>query len=159
MATLSMRGMQEYERMLDQLIDSRTTEDIIGKVLHAGAGVMADAIREELEELPVVRWDDFGTPEDKLKGVAPRQKRGLEEGFGISPVRFRDGYFDVKLGFDGYNDAGQPNALIARSVNSGTSFREKNPFVDRAVKESRKQAEAAMVKTADEEIEKIAKGK
>lgn len=158
MAKLSLAGLKNYARFLNQLIEYRTTEDIIGKALHAGAGIMADAIRDEIEDLPLIRGNNFGTPENKVKGITLRQKEGLEEGFGISPVRFRGGYFDVKLGFDGYNDAGQPNALIARSVNSGTSFREKNPFVDRAVKATHSKAVSAMQKTADEEIEKIAKG-
>lgn len=166
MATLKIRGLEEYERMLSKLGSFDTIRAVCGKTIYSGAEIVADAMRAGIESLPEV--DDYiaGTPGAMVSGVTPSQKQGLLDGFGISPMGHRDGYYDVKLGFDGYNDTktksyplGQPNSLIARSVNSGTSFRKKIPFVDDAVKQSRKQAEAAMVKTADEEFEKIAKGK
>ena len=60
----------------------------------------------------------------------------------------------MKIGFDGYNEVqtktfpnGQPNALIARSIESGSSTREKTPFLRPALAAARKQAiEAARVK-------------
>ena len=52
---------------------------------------------------------------------------------------------------------GQPNALIARAVNSGTSFRKKTRFLDKAVNASKKAAEAAMDAACSREIEKIMK--
>lgn len=166
MATLKMNGLAEYERMLSKLNSFDTIRAVCGKTIYSGAEVVADAMRAGIESLPEV--DDYitGTQGKKISGITPSQKQGLLDGFGISPMGNKDGYYEVKLGFDGYNDTktrsyplGQPNSLIARSVNSGTSFRKKIPFVDDAVKQSRKQAEAAMVKTADEEFEKIAKGK
>lgn len=166
MAILKMREMEEYERMLSKLGSFDTIQAICGKTIYSGAEVVADAIRAGIESLPEV--DDYitGTPGAMITGVTASQKQGLLDGFGISKMGKTDGCYNVKLGFDGSNDTetesypfGQPNVMIARSVNSGTSFRKKIPFVDDAVKQSRKQAEAAMVKTADEEFEKIAKGK
>ena len=85
-------------------------------------------------------------------------------GFGISHIQDDDGFVNVKLGFDGYNGTrtknypkGQPNVLIARAVNSGTTFRKKTRFVDKAVSSSRKAAEKAMDETCNREIEKIMK--
>ena len=92
------------------------------------------------------------------------QKEGLLDGFGISRMKDDDGFVNVKLGFAGYNATrtdkypqGQPNALIARAVNSGTTFRKKTRFVDKAVSASKKSAEAAMDAACNREIEKIMK--
>ena len=86
------------------------------------------------------------------------------DGFGISRLKDDDGFVNVKLGFDGYNSTktekypnGQPNVLIARSVNSGTTFRKKTKFVDKAVDSAKKAAEAAMDAACSREIEKIMK--
>lgn len=165
MATLKMRGMEEYERMLSKLSSVDTVREICGKTIYSGADIVADAIRAGIKSLPEV--DDYitGTSGARGTGVTASQKQGLLDGFGISPMGNTDGSYNVKLGFDGYNDtktkaypAGQPNSMIARSVNSGTSFRKKIPFVDDAVRQSRKKAEAAMVETAGGEFEKIVKG-
>ena len=68
----------------------------------------------------------------------------------------------MKLGFDGYNKVktrkypqGQPNAMIARAVESGSSVRKKNPFIRRAVNDTQKQAVEKGKQVADEEIAKI----
>lgn len=44
--------------------------------------------------------------------------------------------------------------MLMRSVESGTSFRKKHPVVRPAVTRSRKQAQAKMGETIDEEIAK-----
>ena len=167
-ATLEIEGLEEYEQMLSELSDPETVRAICGETIYAGAKVMADAIRAEIESIPVISQEDnrMGTETDKLNGITGKQKSGLLNGFGVSPMSHRDGYYDVKIGFDGYNSVrtknypnGQPNAMIARSVNSGTSFREKNPFVDRAVRLARKETEAAMVAACDDAFTKFKKGR
>ena len=45
--------------------------------------------------------------------------------------------------------------MIARAVESGTTFSDKIPFVRPAVNASKARAEKAMVETLDEEINKI----
>lgn len=164
MATLKMQGMEEFERMLSQLSDLRTVEEICGKTIYAGANIVADAIRTEIDALPTVPHQTRGTESKKLGGLTSLQKKGLANGFGISPMEYENGYYNVKLGFDGYNDVktkqfpqGQPNVAIARSIAHGTSFRAKNQFVTRAIRKSKKKAEEAMIKAADAEFKKLAK--
>ena len=74
------------------------------------------------------------------------------------------GYLNVKIGFDGYNDIvtqrwprGQPNQMVARSVESGTTWMKKNGFVRKAVASSRKRAVEFMKRTVDKAIETIMK--
>lgn len=68
------------------------------------------------------------------------------------------------MGFDGYNSVksarwpqGQPNQMVARAVESGTSFMEANPEIKRARARARKAAEKAMERTFERESKKIVK--
>ena len=88
-----------------------------------------------------------------------KEKKGLQKGFGITKMLEEDGYYHVKLGFDGYNDIktkkypkGQPNVLIARAIESGSSIRDKRPFVRPATNKSRKSAEKRAQTIIDDEI-------
>lgn len=158
MATFQFGGIDTYIKQLNKL-QAATKDDVIGKTVYAGADVVANSVRSAIQSLPEGKEGDAD-----LGTVTPAQKRGLLEGFGISRMRDDDGFVNVKLGFDGYNSVktkkypnGQPNALIARAVNSGTSFRKKTRFVDKAVNTSKKTAEAAMDAACSREIEKIMK--
>ena len=75
---------------------------------------------------------------------------------------FRGLYRHVKLGFDGYNKQrtkkypkGQPNSVIARSINSGSTWRKKNPFIDRATRSSKAACEDKMAQIIESEIKKV----
>nr|DAH74332.1 MAG TPA: hypothetical protein [Caudoviricetes sp.] len=158
MATFQFGGIDNYIKQLNKLQQS-TKDGVIGKAVYAGADVVANSVRSAIQSLPEGREGD-----SSLGIVTPAQKRGLLDGFGISRMRDDDGFVNVKLGFDGYNSVetkkypnGQPNALIARAVNSGTSFRKKTRFLDKAVNASKKAAEAAMDAACSREIEKIMK--
>ena len=161
MAKITFPGLADYELMLSKLEDG--TEEIVGKAIYAGAGIVADAIKANIRALPIVTG--YGTETNKLPGgVTAAQKAGLTDGLGISHMQDDAGYLNVKIGFDGYNATktekypqGQPNQLVARGVESGTSWKQKKPFVRPAVTKSRKQAEDTMAKIIDEEIEKLSR--
>lgn len=147
--------------MLSRLEES--TDEMIGKAVYAGAGIVADAIKENIKSLPIVRG--YGTEDNPLPGgVTASQKAGLIDGLGIAPMQDDMGYLNVKIGFDGYNATktekypqGQPNQLVARGVESGTSWKKKKPFIRPAVNSSRNRAEAEMARILDEEIKKVSK--
>ena len=138
MAKISFPGLAEYERMLSSL--EKGTTEIAGKAVYAGADIVADGIKQNIKGLP------------QKTGVT---KRGLERGFGIAPLRVDDGFINVKLGFDGYNENGVPNVLMARVFESGTIKVPKRPFVRSAINATRNQAEAKMAEVIDEEIQKL----
>ena len=163
MASFKMQGMEAYENMLSQIASPTTTAQIAGAAIYAGADVVADAIRSAIEDIPEVDHRKHGTSEEQLDGITSAQKKGLLEGFGITPMQEDSGMFHVKLGFDGYNEVktkqypgGQPNAMIARSINSGTSFRKKTRFVDKAAKASKGAAEKAMAAAFDKKLAEVA---
>lgn len=161
MAKITFPGLKDYELMLSRL--EGATDDMIGRAVYAGAGIVADAVKQGIQSLPVVTG--YGTDTNPLPGgVTAAQKAGLLDGFGISKLQDDGGYLNVKLGFDGYNRTrtemypqGQPNQLVARGVESGTSWKQKKPFIRPATTRSRKTAENEMKRVLDEEIEKIAK--
>lgn len=161
MAKITFPGLAGYELMLSKLEDG--SEEIIGKAIYAGAGIVADAIKSSIQSLPIVRG--YGTDSNPLPGgVTSAQKAGLIDGLGISRMQDDAGYLNVKIGFDGYNNTrtekypqGQPNQLVARGVESGTSWKQKKPFIRPACTKSRKQAETEMAKIIDEELEKLSR--
>lgn len=161
MATFQFGGIDNYITQLNKL-QAATKDDVIGKTVYAGAAVVADAVKDAIRELPV--GSGHAAQGELVDTVTLPQKEGLLDGFGISRMKDDDGFVNVKLGFAGYNATrtdkypqGQPNALIARAVNSGTTFRKKTRFVDKAVSASKKSAEAAMDAACNREIEKIMK--
>ena len=139
-------GIDEYIAKLENLEFS--TEDLVGKAIYKGADIVADAIKANIQALP----------ESACKDV---EKEGLLNGFGIARLKDENGYFNVKVGFDGYNDDktkkwpnGKPNSMIARSIEGGTSWKAKHPFISPAVKGSKDAAEKAMVEEIENELKK-----
>lgn len=155
MAKLTMKGLEEYEKKLLQL--KKLSKEMIGEAVYEGAAVVADAVKESIEQIPID--ERYVSGNATLYGITQAQKDGLRDGFGIAPLQDDSGYLHVKLGFDGYNTQrtskhpnGQPNSMIARSVNSGTSFRQRIPFVDNAVRNARTAAEKKMTDKLDDAI-------
>ena len=155
----SYAGLDEYLIQLGKIESMVKTGEIAGAVIYAGANIVADVFRKEIEGLPVIDYRKRGSNENKLQGITSLQKKGLLEGLGIAKMQEADGVFNAKIGFDGYNDVrtvknpwGQANITIARSLNSGTSFRAKNPFATRAIRKAKPQAEKAMAVAFDEKL-------
>ena len=162
MAKITFPGLGDYELMISRL--AQGSEDVAGRAIYAGAGIVADQIRENIQKL-MAQDDTAGIYAYVQQNPAPltrTAKQGLLDSLGISPLQNDNGYLNVKIGFDGYNSMktkqypnGQPNALIARSLEGGSSAFEKRPFVRPAVNASRKRAEEKMAEVLDEEIKKI----
>lgn len=153
MATWKFEGLDEYLRQLERLEGS--SHDAIGKAIYHGAAIVADACKREIESLPVNNQYRTG-------GITSVQKAGLREGFGVAHEQEDGLYRHVKLGFDGYNKQytkkypkGQPNSVIARSINSGSTWRKKIPFIDRATRSSKAACEGKMAEVIDTEIKKV----
>lgn len=162
MATIQFKGGDEYILKLAKL-EAELKDQVLGEAIYGAAGIVADEIRQSLEQVPTD--ESFGTSSAPTSGPRKKQVEGLMDSLGIASLQDDGtGYLNVKIGFDGYNDIvtqrwpkGQPNQMVARSVESGTTWMKKNGFVRKAVASSRKRAVEFMKRTVDKSIEKIMK--
>lgn len=162
MATIKFEGLEDFINLC--IFTDRQLDRVIGRTIYPGGDVMSNAIKNSLQS---IRTDDsfwrfanqYGR---KIKGPSSRQKQALIDSFGIAQIRKNKYGYNVKCGFDGYNDIvserwpqGQPNAMIARSVNKGSSFMEAQPFMDTAVSKAEGATIEAMKTQFDKELDKI----
>lgn len=159
---ISFDGLKMYTKDIERLNKNSLT--IAGKATYQGAKVIADEVKKNLNNTATI--SNGKALQAWRKGVkailTESQKKNLVESFGVSPSQNDKGFINVKLGFDGYNDTvtkrwpkGQPNAMIARSLESGSSTFDKQPFFRPAVAAKKNEAIKAMQKVFDEETEKI----
>lgn len=155
MASIKTVGVDEYLNQLNTMLDN--SAEIAGKMVYKGAGIVADEIKKRISQIP--ERDEHG--EGRQRGVTDAERAGLSESLGISRLRNDEGFFNEKIGFDGYNSyvtkkypKGHPNSMVARTIESGTSWLQKTPFIAPAVSASRDRAEKEMEKIFDDSIKK-----
>ena len=159
MATIEFVGIDEYFKRLDELGNLSTS--LSKRALYDGAAVVADAVRAEVNALPT---SDRDAKKGDPQPILDYEKDGLVEGLGVAKMKDNHGIIYTRIDFDGYNRLkskkypnGHPNSMVARAINSGTSKRKKNPFMNRAINKARSQAQAAMAARMDADIEEIMK--
>ena len=101
----------------------------------------------------------MGSPEHKIAGVSRRQKADLIDSFGLAPIENDNGYIHTKAGIDGYGSIptkkyprGVPNVMLMRSIESGTSFREKHPIFRQPTNRLWNRADSAMTVQLDDQL-------
>lgn len=158
MAKITLKGLAEYEAKLNRL-SALSRDKVIGAAVYDGAAVVADAVRAEIQALPV---DDSHDKNTKLDGPPSETKQALLDHMGVTPMRNDNGFVNVKIGFDGYAGKptpkypqGKPVPMLARAVQSGTSFMQGHAFVKSAERKCRKKAEEVMKKRVEKEIQDI----
>ena len=98
MARLSIGdGLDTYIATLEQLTGPALDADM-KRAIYEGAGVMMDAVKAEVNALPVYAGFKRGTPENKIEGVSIAQKKGLMDGLGISRMRYDGDFLNAKIG-------------------------------------------------------------
>jgi len=164
MARLKYKDLSDYTKKLMALGGITECNRVFKMALFDGAAVVANAMREEIDGLPVDN-KAHGSPEHPINTITSVEKAGLQRCFGTAPMRRDDVAWTTSAGFWGYNMAhtrsypnGQPNAMIAASIEGGTSWRVPNRFITRALRKSREKAQAAMAATADQQISQILEG-
>ena len=136
-ARMSFMAGEEFALALSHLATG--SEEIAKKAIYEGANVIADKIKSNLQ----------GVLSDEATGE-------LVASFGVTPIaKDADGNFNAKIGFDGYDSKGVANQLKARVIESGTSKKQKHPFVRPAVNATKKQAVARMGEIIKEEIRRM----
>lgn len=163
MARMTFKATDEYALKLSKL--GAHTDEIAKKAIYAGAKVIADKVASNLAALPTDKFRYLKDGE-KFTGLSKSQKKDLQDSFGVTPIKQDEDGWNAHIGFDGYGSKptekypkGVPNQLLARAVESGSSVRQKTPFVRPAVNATKQDAIEAMNRVIDEELGKIAGGK
>ena len=163
MATIKFKKGEEYMAKIAKL-EALTRDKVCGTAIYGAADIVADEIRSQLQKVPTD--ESWGSSGDPTEGPRKAQKKGLYDSLGIASMQDNGtGFLNVKIGFDGYNELksarwpkGQPNQMVARSVERGTSYMKSHKFVKKAMSKSRKRALDYMKESVDKSIEEIMKG-
>lgn len=137
MARFAFKAGDEYAIKLSRLVTNH--DEIARKAIYGAVEIVADKIKSN------------------LKGVLSDEATGeLVESFGVTPIdKDKQGNWNAKIGFDGYDSEGVPNQLKARVLESGSSKQKKRPFVRPALNATKKQARAKMEQIIEDEYRKI----
>ena len=136
MATAAFMLDEDFAIKLSRL--DTDINDIAKKAIYAGAKIVADAMKIN------------------LKAVLSDEATGqLVEALGITPIGMMGSEWSAHIGFDGYDSNGVAFQLIARVLESGTSTRQKKPFVRKTMNQTKTKVAAAMQAVVEEEYQKI----
>lgn len=156
---ITTRGFDEYIATLRRVSDH--TEGVCTKVVYEGAGSAAESLKKGVQRVPTGAFT-WGTRAAKVSHITPTQQGDMLKSIGIARFGKGGGKIDTSVGIHGYNSIqtkkypkGQPNILLARSITSGTSFREKNPCIRQSVKGASRPARQKMKTVFETEIAKL----
>ena len=146
-------GVDELAAQLNELGEAASA--VLGYALYDGAAVIADAYIGAIRGLPV------GTPKNNsptghpFEGLTPELVEELAAGVGIAHFDDTGDGRSTSVSIEGYFSAGQPLPMIARSLESGSSVRQKHPFVRHAVNAAKAACEQAIAAAAERKISEI----
>ena len=156
--TMKVVGLDDVMNTLARL--NKDAEAVAAQSLYEGAGIIADAFASAARS---IRTEPFKYKK-KQRLPSPEEKAAIVGKTGIAHFNANGSEVNTLIGVSGaagYADiGGKPKAvrLIARSINSGTSFMPKQPVFRKAKSASQKTATAAIVKKAETLLDKIING-
>lgn len=133
MATIEFKGYDEYAKK-------------ITKLGRAGAGIIRYSV-----------YDAAGMVIEAIKANTPVNTGALRDSAILTNFVNDKGYIYTSVQFVGYDRYGQPNAIAARVLESGSSTRNKHPFIGPAVRKVRAAAEAKIGANLNKKINEIMK--
>ena len=121
------------------------TDDIIPRVLDAGAKIVEGKVRSNLSAVI-----GSGTKEES------RSTGQLLNALGTSKaLQDSNGDFNVKVGFAENRNDGVSNAMLANIIEYGKHGQPPKPFLKKAKSQSKKACVQAMIDKLESEVEKI----
>ena len=131
MAKIEFSGIDEYIRKLEAL--GANVEGICKYAVYDAAGMVVEAIKDN-------------TPVDT---------GALRESAALKPFQNKDGYIYTQVVFEGTDERGHPNPVKARVLESGSSTRQKHPFIRPAVNRVKRAAELSIETALQKKIDQI----
>lgn len=143
MANMKFTMPEDFMKKISSLGDK--TDEVIAKVLEAGAEVVESEVRNNLE---TQIWNNT-----KQRSKSTGQ---LISALGTASVRQdKKGVMNVKIGFSENRRDGKKNAMIATVLEYGKSNQKARPFIKPALRKSKDACINAMIRKLDEEIERL----
>lgn len=168
---LKVDGMAEISRQLEQLEEKAPA--VAAQALYEGAAVMQKSILSEMASIKTAPFKYAKSGEQRLP--SPEEKEVLEHA-GVGIAKFdKDGTeVDTSVGFNqsGYAEVNfrhmrskartnyggaKPVGVIANSINSGTSFMHKQPFVRKGMRQGSPKAMQVMQEKIEQAFEAMTK--
>ena len=155
--TVKTEGMDEINAMLGQLEEGMN--GIAAQAVYEGAGTIADELKKNANAIVTEPFNY--APPGRFRLPSPEEKAAILGAGGIA--RFdNQGGAEVRTSV-GYNNSGyamvaghiRPIPLLVNSINSGTSFMKKQPFVRKTASIGGKKAVAKMKEKIESEWAKV----
>lgn len=155
--SIEVSGLDELQKKFDEL--GAKALGIAARGVYDGAGIVADKVSQAVNGIATepFRYAAGGKkrkPSPEEKALLAGAKHGIAKfkntGTG---VQTSVGYQNA--GYGTLNGVTKPIPLIANSINHGTSFMERQPFLKKAFSQSNGAAAAKIESTILEEIEKL----
>ena len=156
--TMKTVGLDKVMSTLAKL--NKDAGKVAAESLYEGAGIIADAFASAAKS---IRTEPFKGKRDQ-RLPSPEEKAAIIGKTGIAKFEANGSEVNTLIGVSGaagYADiGGKPKAvrLIARAINSGTSFMPEQPVFQKAKNAARGPAKAAIVKKAKDMLEEIING-
>ena len=153
--TIKTVGLDKVMSKLAKL--NKDAGKVAAEALYEGAGIIADAFASAANS---IRTEPFVYKKAE-RLPSPEEKAAIIGKTGIAKFDANGSEVNTLIGVSGAagyaNIGGKPKAvrLIARSINSGTSFMPKQPVFQKAKDTARGPAKAAIVKKAEDMLKEI----
>lgn len=158
--TLKVEGMDNITAELAKA--ENAAPGIAAAALYEGAGVIADEISRGARG---VRTSPFSyAAGGRQRDPSPEEKEALVSAGAAGIAKFQQTGNSVntsvgygRSGYANVNGKTKPVAVIANSINSGTSFMKKQPFIRKAVSQSKAKATEAITRKVEQMVSEIMK--
>lgn len=159
MRTMQMTGLDELSDKL--ALAERAAQGIAKASLYEGAGVIASAMRQGLDQIETepFRWatsDNKRLPSPEEKAAVLRAKFGIAKHAG-SGAEVNTVVGIAGSGYKKMVGRSTPVAVLLRSIQSGTSFMVAQPVVRKAINRAKGEASAKIAAEAEARLQQIFK--
>ena len=152
-----IKGLDKYIKSLENLSESYNVLISIENAVTDGSIVVRDVTKQELNKLPT---DDTPKRVKKRKGIRTIEKKFLLSTFGVSPSEKSFNDVNRKTGVNlatlQYRNSKSylPAVTLARRLERGTSYMDKDPVFSRSSRKARKPCVDAMQESLNRDFEK-----
>lgn len=155
---IDMSGFEEIEKKLDKL--GAKASAVVSEALYEGAAIMADELTKSVSEIKTAPFRGKAKP-GETRLPSPEEKYIVEHASkGVAKFTKDSDSVQTSIGYSnsGYavlNGRTVPVPVIANSINSGTSFMEKQPFIRKAQNASKEKATGKIKEIIEQKMDEL----